>query len=153
MTLGQRTPAVRPKPALPSTRNEFTGVADHILSRRMAGPTLPTFRISTSAKAFSSGRRDLSLSWFMPRILVPGWPRTPRDARGRGHCCDLPSGGGASRRFDLCFHGIEVEARALLHRRILDRRFRKLSNFLLDEDESPELASIEIVHVPAAEIV
>ena len=42
-------------------------------------------------------------------------------------------------RLDLRFHGIEVEARALLHRRELDRGHRQLLDLLLDKHEAPEL--------------
>ena len=44
---------------------------------------------------------------------------------------------------DLCFHGLEVEARALLHRRKVDRRLAELGHFLLHEHTTPEL-----IHVP-----
>ena len=40
---------------------------------------------------------------------------------------------------DLCFHGVEVEARTPLHRWILDGRLSQLRHFLLDEHEAPEL--------------
>src|SRR3954468_18407900 len=40
---------------------------------------------------------------------------------------------------DLRLHGVEVEARALLHRRKLDRRHGELLHLLLHEDEAPEL--------------
>src|SRR6266704_6847862 len=40
---------------------------------------------------------------------------------------------------DFRLHGIEVEARAFLHRWELDRSHRELLNLLLDEDEAPEL--------------
>src|SRR5438128_731712 len=40
---------------------------------------------------------------------------------------------------DLVLHGLEVEARALLHRRELDRRLGQLPDLLLDVDEPPEL--------------
>src|SRR5271154_3162701 len=39
---------------------------------------------------------------------------------------------------DLFLHGIEVEAGALLHGRVLDCRHRELRHFLLDEYEPPE---------------
>src|SRR6267142_6989990 len=42
-------------------------------------------------------------------------------------------------RLDLCFHGVEVETRALLHRRELDRRRDQFDHFLLNEHETPEL--------------
>ena len=50
-------------------------------------------------------------------------------------------------RLDLGFHGIEVEARALLQGRIFDGGPGELGHFLLDEDEPPEL-----IHEPAHEI-
>src|SRR4249920_982905 len=40
-------------------------------------------------------------------------------------------------RLDLRLHGIEVETRASLHGRELDRSHRQLLNLLLDEDEAP----------------
>ena len=40
---------------------------------------------------------------------------------------------------DLRFHGIEVEARALLHGRVLEGRHGQLRHLLLDEHEAPEL--------------
>ena len=40
---------------------------------------------------------------------------------------------------DLRLHGVEVEARALLHRRELDRGHGQLLDLLLDEHEAPEL--------------
>src|SRR4029077_15434109 len=40
---------------------------------------------------------------------------------------------------DFPLHGVEVEARALLHRRKLDGRHGELLHLLLDEDETPEL--------------
>ena len=40
---------------------------------------------------------------------------------------------------DLRFHSVEVEARALLHGRILDRGHCQLGDFLLHEDKAPEL--------------
>src|SRR5438128_2413003 len=40
---------------------------------------------------------------------------------------------------DLRLHGVEVEARSLLHRGELDRCLGEFRNLLLDEDEAPEL--------------
>src|SRR5262245_24269914 len=48
-------------------------------------------------------------------------------------------GDGRSGRFDLGLHGVEVEARPLLHRRILDRRRCELQDLFLHEHEAPEL--------------
>src|SRR6267143_4261054 len=39
---------------------------------------------------------------------------------------------------DLGLYGVEVEARALLHRRKLDRRHGQFLDLLLDEHETPE---------------
>src|SRR3954454_19542598 len=47
---------------------------------------------------------------------------------------DRGSGG-----LDLRLHSVEVEARALLHWRELDRRHGELLHLLLHEDEAPEL--------------
>ena len=52
---------------------------------------------------------------------------------------------------DLSFHGLEVERGWRLHRRIVDRCLGELGHFLLDHHEAPELAGIEVVHVPAAQ--
>src|SRR5580765_365851 len=41
-------------------------------------------------------------------------------------------------RLDFRLHGIEVEARALLHRRKLDRRHRQLFHLLLNKHKAPE---------------
>ena len=41
---------------------------------------------------------------------------------------------------DFRLHGIEIETRALLHRRKLDRSHRQLFNLLLDEYKAPEFA-------------
>ncbi len=49
------------------------------------------------------------------------------------------------RLLDLSFHGLEVEARARLHRRELDRRLRDLRHFLLHELEAPELVKEPVV--------
>src|SRR5262249_57456921 len=46
---------------------------------------------------------------------------------------------GVAGRLDLRLHGLEVEARALLHRRKFDRGLRQLLDLLLDEHEAPEL--------------
>ena len=40
-----------------------------------------------------------------------------------------------------------------LHRRVVDRRLGQLPHRLLDQDEPPELAGEEVVHVAAAEVV
>jgi hypothetical protein len=40
---------------------------------------------------------------------------------------------------DLRFHGLEIEARALLHGRIIDGRHGQLAHYLLNEHEAPEL--------------
>ena len=52
---------------------------------------------------------------------------------------------------DFCLDRLEVEGRRSLHRRIIDRRLRQLRHLLLHEDEAPELAGIEVVHVAAAQ--
>src|SRR5215471_3977407 len=48
---------------------------------------------------------------------------------------------------DLGFHGVHVEARSLLHRGKVDEGLGNLRDFLLDEDEAPELILVP-VHVP-----
>src|SRR5215510_7887178 len=86
----------------------------------------------------SQAARDDNFSWvstpglrFFP-ARTAGWQRrsAPVDA-SLGHC--------RSRRLDLGLHGIEVEARALLHRRKLDRGLGQLQDLLLDEHKAPEL--------------
>src|SRR5215213_7222851 len=72
---------------------------------------------------------------------------SPREGTARSSA--IPSGGSASPLtlprdrgsggLDLRLHGVEIEARTLLHWRELDRRHRKLLDLLLDEDETPEL--------------
>lgn len=51
---------------------------------------------------------------------------------------------------DVSFHGLEIERGRRLHRRVIDRRFCQLRHLLLHEDETPELAGIEVIHIPAA---
>src|SRR2546423_11579453 len=41
-------------------------------------------------------------------------------------------------RLDFLFHGSQIEARALLHRRKLDRRHRQLFHLLLNKYKAPE---------------
>src|SRR5208283_590266 len=54
---------------------------------------------------------------------------------------------------DLFLNGLDVEARRRLHRRKIDRRLRELTHRFLHENEAPELARHEIVHVASSEIV
>jgi hypothetical protein len=51
---------------------------------------------------------------------------------------------------NFLFDGFKIERGRLLHRRIIDLRLRQLEEFLLHENEAPELASIETVCVTAA---
>src|SRR5438552_4174746 len=51
---------------------------------------------------------------------------------------------------NLLLHGIEVEARTLLHRRELDRGLGQLRHLLLDMDKAPELVDEPIVVVQGA---
>ena len=57
------------------------------------------------------------------------------------------------RLVDLLLHRVQVEGGRILHRRVVDGRLGQLRHRLLDEDEPPELAGIEVVHVAAAEVV
>ena len=41
----------------------------------------------------------------------------------------------------------------VLHRRVIDRRLREFCDSLLDQDEAPELAGEEIVHVAEGAVV
>ena len=41
--------------------------------------------------------------------------------------------------FQFCFDGVEIEARAALHRREFDEGLEFLAHYLLNEDEAPEL--------------
>ena len=54
---------------------------------------------------------------------------------------------------DLPFHGLETERGGRLHRRKLDGRLRQRSHMLLHQDEAPEFAGIEVVHIPTAHVV
>src|SRR5262249_1999500 len=54
---------------------------------------------------------------------------------------------------NFLFDGFKVKRSRLLHRWILDGRLRQLKDFLLHQDEAPELAGIEVVHVTAAQVV
>src|SRR6476620_6566469 len=49
------------------------------------------------------------------------------------------------RLLDLFLDGFEIEARALLHRRKLDRRLGKLADLLLHELATPELENKPII--------
>ena len=57
------------------------------------------------------------------------------------------------RRVDLPLHGLEIEGSRVLHRRVVNCRQGQFRDFLLNADEPPELASIEVVHVAATEII
>ena len=48
---------------------------------------------------------------------------------------------------NLPLHRLEVERSRVLHRRIFDCSLRQLPDVLLDQDEAPELAGEEVVHV------
>ena len=54
---------------------------------------------------------------------------------------------------DLLLDRVKVEGRRVLHRRVVDRRHGQLRHLLLDDDEPPELAGVEVVHVAAAQVV
>src|SRR5215510_12890489 len=54
---------------------------------------------------------------------------------------------------DFLLHRLEVEGSRVLHWWIVDRRLRQLRNILLDHDEAPELAGVEVVHVTTAQLV
>src|SRR5215467_552706 len=69
----------------------------------------------------------------------PFFPARTAAADRRSAPVDASLGDGRSRRLDLGLYAFEVEARALLHRRKLDRRFGQLQDLLLDEHEAPEL--------------
>jgi hypothetical protein len=62
------------------------------------------------------------------------------------HISWLPSGMLFDCSLDLRLHGIEVEARTFLHRRVVDGRHGEFRHFLLDEYEAPEL-----IHEPFIE--
>src|SRR5262245_39283013 len=57
------------------------------------------------------------------------------------------------RLVDLLLDRVEIERRRVLHRRVVDRRRGEGTDLLLNHDEPPELAAVEVVHVPAALIV
>src|SRR5205085_5376135 len=54
---------------------------------------------------------------------------------------------------DLSFYGLEVEARRRLHRRKFDGCSRQSADLFLNNDEPPEFAAHEIVHVASAGVV
>ena len=51
---------------------------------------------------------------------------------------------------DLPLDRVEVERRRRLHRGIFDRSLRELRHFVLYVHETPKLAGVEGVYVPAA---
>src|SRR5260370_23655972 len=51
------------------------------------------------------------------------------------------------RVLDFLLHRIEVERRRRLHRRVVDRRRGEFCDYLLNQNEAPELAGKEIVPV------
>ena len=57
------------------------------------------------------------------------------------------------RFLDFLFHRIEVERSRILHRRVVDRRHSEFCDLLLDQDEAPKLAGIEIVPVAEGAVV
>ena len=57
---------------------------------------------------------------------------------------------GLDHRVDLLLRGLQVEGSRVLHRRVVDGRFGKFRDLALDEDEPPELAGIELVHIAPA---
>src|SRR3954452_20996776 len=68
-----------------------------------------------------------------------GERRTRSARRGRGHRLTSLPGSALSGLLDLLLDGLQVEARALLHGRELDRRPGQLPDLLLHVDEAPEL--------------
>lgn len=58
----------------------------------------------------------------------------PSVARAFGSCFRL-----RNPFFQFCFDGVEIEARAALHRREFDEGLEFLAHYLLNEDEAPEL--------------
>src|SRR3954452_812973 len=71
-------------------------------------------------------------------VAAGGVPPDPPAATFQPALLTLPRDRGSG-GLDLRLHGVEVEARALLHRRKLDRRHGELLHLLLHEDEAPEL--------------
>src|SRR5437764_5996667 len=87
-------------------------------------------------------------TWPCPlirRVTVTDKPRAAPVGRPlRGELLLL--GDAFARRFRLLhplghlgLHGVQVETRAVLHRRVIEERLEFLSYHLLDEDKSPEL--------------
>ena len=54
---------------------------------------------------------------------------------------------------DLFLDRLDVEARWRLHRRKINGRLCEFTHVFLHEDEAPDLARHEVVHIAAAEIV
>ncbi len=70
--------------------------------------------------------------------------RPLRAARREGHFCYWPvpllAASACCHLFrHLRFHGVEVEARAALHRRVIEEGLEFLAHHLLDEHKAPEL--------------
>src|SRR5439155_15188677 len=56
-------------------------------------------------------------------------------------------------RLDLLLHRVEVERGGGLHRRVVNRRHGEFCDFLLNQDEAPELARHELIDVTKSSIV
>ena len=54
---------------------------------------------------------------------------------------------------DFGLDGLQVEGSWILHRRIVDGRHGELAHCLLNDDEAPELARIEVIHVASTHII
>src|SRR5215471_682011 len=89
------------------------------------------------------GCRSLDLS-FAASVTDVVSGRQARDARSLS-CGLVARTSLRHRRFDLLLHRLKVERRAFLHRRKLDGSLRKLADLLLDVDEPPEFAGVEVV--------
>src|SRR5215470_2667673 len=92
-------------------------------------------RARTHANKAAAGRMDGSR----------GCKGTRRDRSLRGSSRPLVGGPAFHFLIQLLLQGLEVEARALLHRRVVDESLRVPADFLLHEHEAPELVDVPVV--------
>src|SRR5262249_33694721 len=90
-------------------------------------------------KRFMVNLRQCSLQRQTRAASTRGAAGSRRAARHRDQRCPRLFGHGGPGGFDFLLHRLEVEARALLHWRELDRRQRQFLHLLLHEHEAPEL--------------
>jgi hypothetical protein len=81
----------------------------------------------------------------------PHAPHSLGDERGRpqvsGSESPLLALAALDHLLDLLLHRVEVEGSRVLHRRVVDGRQRQFLDILLNHDEAPEFAGVEVVPV------